>query len=292
MDEIAITMPEDTVADAVREWAHTLLRLREPLRPSMLTDAWIAGLVAARVGAAHVTVKEWGTSRWPSHRPLPYVLRFPCPLGHRTPDRRDDASVSIIIEENGWFSLDPESQCPDCTAKGIRDWLLLCPRCEAGEESERHDPDHWALDVFDIDGDHDASPLSWVLREFGRLAMIATARWWLDHTEEALNSEPLAYRSPEMRERLRAAQVMWAQGVIDSLPKPKAKAKASKEKLDAAGSAVMTVEEGAVWLDTVGVPVTATQREALRLTESMPERPSKQIIEKAVTLRKSRATET
>ena len=278
----------ESFAEAIEELAQTLYRAGVPLTPSMLTHLWVAGLVAARLGAEHVTVKEWKPGkRWPEFRNLPYVLKFPCPGDHRTEDRRDDPWVSIIIEENGWFSLDPQSECTKCTAQSIRDWLLTCPRCEKGEDSERHDPLHWALDVFDIDGGYDASPLAWIMLEFGREARRALARWWLDHTEEALDSDPIASRSTENRERLRVSQVAWAQRVIESQPKRKP----SKAKLDAAGAAVMTVEEAAAWLDAEGVPATASQRAALALTEGRPGRPSKPVIEKAVTLRKSRATQ-
>jgi len=285
MDEIE-EIPE-SFAEAIEDLARDLAQIGIPLAPAMLTHLWVAGLVAARMGAEHVTVKEWKPGKkWPEYRKLPYVLRFPCPFGHRTEDRRDDPWVSIIIEENGWFSLDPQSECTECTGQGIRDWLLTCPRCEAGEDSERHVPMHWALDVFDIDGGYDASPLAWIMREFGREAQRAMARWWSDHTEEALDRDQFARRSVQNRERLRVSQVAWAQRVIESQPKTTP----SKAKLEAAGSAVMTVEEAAAWLAEQGVPATATQRAALSATEGLPGRPSKQIIEKAVTLRKSRAT--
>lgn len=277
--EIELSDVPAPVTDALEMWGRALMLLHEPLRPQMLTDAWVAGLVAARVGAEHVTVKEWGPGKFPRHRKLPFVLQFPCPFGHRTEDKYDIATARLIVEDSGWWSLDPESPCPRCTASALRDWLLTCPRCEAGEDSDRHDPEHWALDVFDLDGDHDASPVAWVLREFGRLARVATARYWLDHPEEAAGNLPGV--SEADRQRFIANQLARARVTLGAVPRKGASIAASK------------LSEGDVdaWLTDHGVPDDATVRSAWALVKDIEGRPAKNVIERILSERtKRRAT--
>jgi len=276
--------PEE-FADALSEWAYALHLLHEPLRAVTLANAWIAGLVAGGIKAANGTV--WGAGKY--SRKLPFVIEFPCPFDHRTPDEYDYARVRLVIRDNGWWSLDPASPCQKCNADAIAAWLLACPLCEAGEDSERHYPDHSPLDVFggyDIDGDYDdsrgfdASPVSWVVREFERLRVVAAARWWIGHTEEA--AARLPRWSESVRQRYVSGRLAWARGVLASTPKARKAAVSSKP--------MMTPEAGVVWLDEQKIPAGGEKATWARVKD-LPGCPAQSVIYAAVKLRKSRTTE-
>jgi len=276
--------PEE-FSEALTEWARAQRRLREPLRPHMLTDAWIAGLVAGtRLKVEHG--KAWAGKY---SRPLPFVIEMPCPFDHRTEDHRDYAKVRLIMEDDGWVTLDPDSPCPKCTEGVLERWALTCPRCEAGEDHEMHYPDHGPLDVlalydgisadYDRNADgFDASPVAHVMREFVRLGRVAAARWWLEHTEEAARSIP---RGVTDRQAFVSERLEWARGVIDSIPKKTRKAVSSKP--------VMTAESGADWLDAQGIP-SGGEKATWALVKDMPGCPAQSVIFAAVKVRKSRAT--
>jgi len=280
-----IELPEP-IADAVSELSYALYLLGENLRPETMTHAYIAGLVHAGVKAEHA--KVWG-GKFP--RKLPFVIEFPCPLGHRTENHSDTAKVWLVVEENCWLSLAQDSPCSLCTAYDLERWMLTCPRHEAGEDSDRHEPDH---DVLDLLGG-DASPLSWVICEFGRLERIAWARWWVEHTSEAVASmgdraDRIVERSGEFRMRWADWELQKARAILGAQPK--------KRSALTASAGVQTADKAVVWLDALKddeggmlVPVKASQREALRLTEGRPGRPRKNLLEAAQSKRKSRGTE-
>lgn len=285
-----VVMPEE-VEDVLWSLGQAFWRLRETLRPHRMTEAWIAGLVAAgyKAGAA----KEWGSGKFP--RALPFVIEMECPFGHRTEDRRDYAKVRLIIEDNGWWSLDPKSPCPRCTPTDVERWLLTCARCEAGEDCERHYPAHSPLDVTggydlpdaEVDYDDsgrgfDAAPLAWVLREFLRLAKIAYARWWIERTDEAAEVSLMDRRvSDDYRQRYISNQLASAREVLGAVPQRGRRAVEAPKRT--------TAEVGA-WLDEYGVPTDATVRQAWELVKAVPGRPAKNAIEAALSARKSSGT--
>ena len=280
----------DEFEDALGAWGHSLSLLDEPLRPHTLTDAWIQGLVAASVQAQHA--KAWN-GKYPV--PLPFVLEMPCPFGHRTADRRDYARVRLLIEEDGWPVLDTDSPCVDCDARLLERWLLTCPRCERGEESDRHEADHDALRHWSETVDDgrvvcgDTSPLAWVIGEFERRAYIAEARWWIEHTEAAAesirSSKLIPAAAKEQRIRLAIEGARRTLGAVSAVERK--------------GAPSMTPEEAAKWLDGLRdsggrplVPEGATTREAWALVKTVPGRPTKNTVDAAQPIRqKRRATE-
>lgn len=289
-----IEMP-DEFADELSEVAEAYYRLREPLTDKQITKTWIAGLLAAtRRECGHA--KVWN-GKYP--RPLPYVIELPCPLGHRTADQYDDASVRIVIREAGAWSYDPASPCPKCTADDLRRWMVTCPLCVAGEDSERHYPFHASLDVaafYDLSeidysdkpegfeytelngGGFDASPLAWVVREFVKLRQVAAARWWLEHTDEAAQSAP---RSID-RQRLVSNRLSWARGLLDAVPN-------KQQKAGTAPKPMMTAEDGAEWLDTQGIPA-GGEKATWERVRGLRGCPAQSVIFAAVKIRKARTT--
>lgn len=293
-----IEMPEE-FADVLSEVAHAYYRLREPLTDRKITDTWIDGMKAAtRLAYGHA--KAWN-GKFP--RPLPYVIEGPCPLGHRTADEYDDASIRLVIRQESWWSYDPASPCPKCTAADLRRWMMTCPRCVAGEDSERHYPFHAPLDamtLYDLSeadytgkpqgfeyteitgGGFDASPAAWVMREFVRLGREAAARWWLEHTEEAADAHGSRRLGEGDRQRFVSDRLEWARGVLETVPKSKKAAISSKP--------MMTAESGAAWLDKQGVEIRG-EKATWAEVKDMPGCPAQAVIYAAVKLRKSRTTE-
>ena len=163
---------------AISAWWFSQRRLG-PIASPMLTEVWIAGFRSAGLDAKHGTAWSGGAKGYP--KPLAFVIEFACPFGHRSRDERDTARVRVIVLDGGWIKRDPDSPCPECTAEVLERWLLACPRCAVGDDSGEH---------FENDGGEeyhiDFSPLSHVTGEFIRLHQIAEARWWVEHTEEAV----------------------------------------------------------------------------------------------------------
>lgn len=290
----AVDVAPDEYTDALGEWSEALRLLHERLTAALLVSAWIAGLNAAGFKAEHA--KTW-KGKYP--KSLPYVVAFEC--GHRTEDETDNAKVWLIVLDDGWVRLSPGSECTKCTPESVAAMLLDCPRCHAGEDSERHWPDHARLDAGVLyDGlpegpggveydDHgrgfDASPLSWVMREFERLQRVARARWWLERPEEAAQSLP-GFLPEAQRQLLTLREQSRAREVLGAKPK----AKASSTSAPAAEPSLAERDPDA-WLDSVGVPQDATVRQAWAMVKDMPGRPAKNTIEKVLSQRRSRATE-
>ena len=304
-----IEIPE-AFADVLSEVAEAYYRLREPLTDEKVTDTWIAGFVAAtKLKYGHARAWVGGPKGY--SRQLPFVIEGRCPLGHRTADQYDYATIRIVIRQGGAWSYDPASPCPECTAESIRDWMVTCRRCLAGEDSERHYPFHAALDLttfyvpqlmdysdkpadfeyVEIEGGgFDASPLAWIAREFMRLGQAAAARWWLEHPEEAAETLP----SGPDRQRLMSERLAWAREVLGALP-----AKSAAGKPDSS-SRFDTPEKVAKWLgelrdgdDNEAVPASASTRAAWEVVKDFPKemRPSKNQCDYAQAIRNgSRAT--
>lgn len=277
-----LDVPE-AVSTALSEWAYALYLLGERLRPHTLAEAWIRGLVTAGIRAEHARV--W-TGKYP--RDLPFVVEMPCPFGHRTPDRYDYAKVRLIVEDSGWPSLDPASGCGECTPNELARWLLTCPRCEADEDSDDHGPGHGLWDeLFGGVVLDDASPVGWVMREFGRLATIAEARWWVERYEEAAGA---VWRTAQARvdpeevtARYIAAKHSGALAILEAQPKAKGSSGAAKP--------TMKTEDGAAWLDKQEVPVTLGEKATWARVKDVAGCPPQSVIYAAVKLRKRRATE-
>ena len=283
--------PEE-LSSALREWGRSLDLLGDRLRPHAIADAWIAGLVSAGIAAGHA--KVWN-GKYP--RALPFVVEFPCPFDHRTEDQYDYARVRLIIHDDGGPSLDPESPCKVCTSVVLERWLLTCTRCEAGEVSGRHEPEHDPLwqGVIRIEGQReiegDTSPVAFVVREFMRMAMIATARRWIEHTDEALAAEggdrPLI--SSSGRTTYLSWRLAWAREALGARSKASG---AAATELSTKNDPKMTAEDVVKWLDgltdsdgAVLVPSGATVRRAWDLVKEVPGRPSKNSLEAALRLR-------
>ncbi|WP_157536842.1 hypothetical protein [Microbacterium sp. Root180] len=281
---------EEAVSDALYDLGAMLRRLDEPLTEETAVSMWIAALVAAGVRAEHGT--RWVTSAKGGYpKKLPFAVQFQCPHGHRTEDRRDRARVQIIIESVGWWSLDPDSPCTLCGSDVIARWLLMCPRCEAGEDSDRHDPDHAPFDISDgyIDGvwtlRNDTSPVALLLREIRRRWKIANARWWTERYDEAAShagagaSEEIVYGGRRMLwsefQRAVSLELLGAQ------PR-KVEAKPSKPTL--------TPEETAEWLDSREVPDALGEKATWARVKELPGCPPQSAVYAGVKLRKRRPT--
>lgn len=304
-DELAQrrTVATGIAQDAIFAWAMDLHRLRRRLTPPMLTDCWIDGLKAAGVRARNA--KVW---RGKYQVDLPLVIEFPCPFWHRTEDRRDIARVLLLIEDDGWVTLDADSPCPMCDPDVLERWLLTCPRCEADEDTPEHDPAHdsfaqqrnvtvvWCggeSDAADDCGDlgpfevvDDVSPYAFVLYEFQRRKAEAWATWFLNCPDartlllsEGVPEASVGHIIEVWTERARAilGQVTSAIAAIEAI--------------------AWTDESAAAWLDaqrnpdgSVLVPETATVRQAWALAGPLIGRPSKNQIETAQTLRKGRGS--
>ncbi|MCK6081485.1 hypothetical protein KZX37_08300 [Microbacterium sp. EYE_5] len=263
-----------------------LRRLDEPWRPHHATDVWISELKAAGVQAKHATGAWAGKYR----AALPFVIELPCPFDHRTEDRRDYAKVRLIVDDDGWVGLDADSPCMECDAASLETYLLTCPLCEVGDDSDDHDPEHEAF----CWEDGDRSILARVQHEMKRRAGIARARVWVERYEEAVHYARADGMDVDRRVRTKFGDITrgeferrWAQ---ERLGTGCGAPLATKE-------APWTVERAVDWLDRLttedGAPLVlprVTQREALRLTEGMVGRPPKNVLEKAQSVRKARST--
>jgi hypothetical protein len=284
-------MSAEVLASPISDWARHLRLIGETLTDQMIVSVWIAGLRATGIKAEKVKVWERGRN-YPTV--MPFVIEFPCPFEHRTADRRGLATVRLLIEDDGWASVDPDSPCEHCSIGVLEAWLLTCPRCEAGEESARHEVDH-DLHQYEslVDGQRElfdsTAPLAFVLAEFRRLQVVAWARWWVEHTTEAVDAlrqfrEPWDYRLPSQSVGAAArGHLAAARRILDRVG------------VTPVASQEWTVEGAADWLDrqvsgggTVLVPVKASQRAAWAAVEALPNRPPKNTIEAAQSLRKSR----
>jgi hypothetical protein len=274
-------------------WQDSLGRIGLAVTALLLADVWQEGLKAAGTNAHRA--KAWSAGKtYPSE--LPFVIEFQCPHGHRTDDRRRIASVRVLVEDDGWVSVDlynddtaegkskrqALAQCTHCGPSVVTKWLVTCPGCANGDEHYEHPSEL-------------KSPLAYVVSAMIARASMAEARWWLDNPEEARAEYALAVRrnsgwfegSDEERERhverMVEAKETWAlrRLEIDLTPVP--------------ARALWTDESAAEWLDQqtdrdggVLVPNTASQRQAWTAVEKIPGRPPKNRVEAAQTLRKAR----
>lgn len=289
-------MIPEAFQNALERWARKVRLLHEKFNPHWLAAAYIAGLVAAGIRAEHGA--RWVQSaKGGFPKKLPYTVQFPCPFDHRSVDRRDDAKVQIIVEENARWSLDPDSPCPHCTGDRIAEWFLLCPRCEAGEDGERHPAGHPPFSAADV------SPFAWIIRRFAQLGDIASARRWTERYDEAAADLRQMYAewaeeeeeggwgfwSPEEAEKDIAEEYAAAQAFLKANEMPPRAISAGVIAKPA--KATMTTEQCASWLDECGVPSTASQDATWNAVKDRAGCPSKRTVEQAVNLRKSRATE-
>jgi hypothetical protein len=138
------------------------------------------------------------------------------------------------------------------------------------------------------------SPLSFVICEFNRLRNLAEARWWTEHTEDAIAD----YRAVEWYED-------WTnsgEGIEEDI---KRKIETSGHLLRKNATATTrpvpslrsswTDEKAEAWLDlqkTEGgellIPIGASQRDAWNSAESIEGHPPKNRVERAQTIRKNR----
>ncbi|MGN6204113.1 hypothetical protein [Humibacter sp.] len=287
-------------ATSLVRWAATESKLQQMLLPTALVDVWIRGLHAAGVNANHA--KEWGRSKWPSE--LPFVIEFPCPYGHRSTDKRRLATVRLLIEDNGWPVLDKESECGWCGADVLEEWLMLCPRCVAGDQS----PEHLSAGHLDMEGDTEwdelgiepedddyrslwlqstgdsvlgsTAPLAFVLTEMNRRAMVAEATWWVAHSEEA-KAEYVATHGSD-KEWLARDHVLWGQRVlaIESATRKKPSAasrpatETSREK-----KPEWTPASAVGWMKDQGIQPGLTVVEAWNLAKQVEPHPPKRAVE-------------
>jgi hypothetical protein len=279
----------ERVALAIELWSHYLHRSGERLTSQILVKAWLTGLKAAGIKADNVKVWERGR-KYPTV--MPFVIEFSCPHDHRSADRRSLASVRLLIEDDGWASLDEDSPCPECTLAVLETWLLTCPRCEAGEDSPTHRPGHALNHSRRVAADGSVevygstSPLSFLLFEFEHLRSLAEARWWVDHTAEAIE---------ELRRRYQEPGVIFDPAPLAEHMLTRAHRRLDQIAVPALVAITWTPEAAADWLDRQTtaegkplVPVRASQRAAWDAVQPLTDRPPKNTIEAAQTLRKSR----
>ncbi|MGR0320424.1 hypothetical protein [Agromyces sp. ZXT2-3] len=266
----------EAVETALIEWAVNLSRLSKPLKAQMVVDAWIAGLREAGVKADNARAWSRGT-KWP--KKLPLVIEMPCPYEHRTPDRHDFAKVWLLVEDDGWISLDPESPCVECSQSGLERWLLTCPRCLVGEESLEHwtphdlGPDVAISDEGDEFEGGSYSPLSFVIRQFEQLSLLATAKWWVEHTAEA--SEEYGDVPLHRRQDAIESRVEWARRMLAQAPPRKAR---SSPGAPAEG---WTQQSTRTWLDQHDIADALTSRGAWERAKAIAGHPPKNAIEAA-----------
>lgn len=300
------TFAKGALAEVVELWDWMQRKMNRWLTAEMLANAWIAGLAAAGVKAEHGKVWVRG-SKYPVKSP--FVIEFACPMGHRTEDKRFYATVQLLVEDDGWVSLDVDSQCPDCTIHALERWLLTCPRCEAGDTSPEHldadapyDDEHPLHQGHYSDGSviGSTAPLAYVLTELQSLRLVAEAQWWVNHTEDATEwwrqvvariGASGAYASP-------AVQLELARHTLErdvarrgrSLPITGSPTRTSQDS-EGQRSIEWTDESAADWLDALSapdVPSKSTVRAVWALVKDLPGRPPKNRVESAQTLRKSR----
>ena len=290
-------MSAQLIALPLYRWSLYLRRGGEQLTASMLVDAWVAGLRSGGVKAGQAKVWTRG-AKFSYPTVLPFVIEFECPYGHRTEDRRRLGTVRLIVEDDGWVTLDVESTCASCDAAAVESWLLTCPRCEAGIEDVWHHRTHGLELIFARVRDSatpgyfgSTAPLSFVLDQFEKMGQLAEARWWSEHTDEAVaqyyrdsGQTPSEVVSSYLAEKLAHSRKIIARAmrqsakVVGKSPKP-----------------AWTKETAAEWLDqrktetgAMLVLENAGQRDMWRAIDSIEGRPPKNIAEQAQTLRKQR----
>lgn len=283
----------------MRRWDGFLKKRGQRLADTMLVKPWIDGLREFGVKAAAVKVWSRG-AKYPTE--LPFVIGFACPFSHRTPDRRGLARVEFVVEHDGWVVLDVDASCGECDTGMLENWLLTCPKCEAGEESEWHRADHSMSEHSreDVEGlgeqvRGDVSPLSFVVEAFERLHQMAEARWWVENTAEAIED----YRDGAWSDD-------WGIGCDeDRIEEGIARLLDGAMRLVAADAATprgpsravtrnsWTDEKVSVWLERqttndggLTIPASASQREAWAIAKLIEGHPPKNLIERAQTLRK------
>ncbi|HTL42218.1 MAG TPA: hypothetical protein VL294_12170 [Pseudolysinimonas sp.] len=207
--------------------AYQLSLMREPMKPTRVTQLYLAGFKAAGVKASLATVYDRSLGR---KRSLPMVIQFPCPEDHLTVDERETATVRLLIRPDGSAAVDrPVDKegkptggwCMTCTTDSLEDGMLKCPLCRMGVRSPEHPSEDHRLprheDYPDVtvtlDGGWQGSDsmgelwqcrgwvngqpavfgstavFAFVLMEFEREQRLAHAEWWLRHTAEALADE-------------------------------------------------------------------------------------------------------
>lgn len=284
-----------------------LRRAREVFTPPMLTRVWIDGLVDAGVKASA------GKGAWNGrYRPdLPFVVRFACPMWHRTPDGGDVQAVQLVVDDDGRVRPYQVDTCEECDEEGIWRWLLTCPRCEIGDfcpddgdslECPVHGEDrsacHHEHEALDLDlWNDDESPFSAVLTRFTRLKSAAEDLWWRDFPEEA-----------EQQTREDLTRWGWSPPVLEmSITDRRRRAQRLREQAAASSSSgeverssrdpAPTAEETVDWIDTLRdgdgqpLPNRTGWNAVWKAGEGVPGRPSQAIVQAAVRLRKARDAE-
>ncbi len=271
--------PQEAVGLAIYSWRLYTQRGGQRVTPPMVGDTWLRGLKAAGIDAEHPP--RFAGGRYSDK--LQMAVEFTCPYWHRGDNRGTFAKVRWIVEDDAWVTIAPESACPHCTDEALQRWFLTCPRCEAGEDSWDHQPNHGP------GGTGDASPFAFVLASFRRLAMRSEASWWVNHTDEAraeylkhLESR-MGLADDRMARRLADIQVTRAHQVLNVTT------------VQITRRVAWTDQSTAEWLDVqtgaggdLLVPVEATQRDAWGAVKSLAGRPPKNRVEAAQTLRKGR----
>lgn len=260
------------VAESLFSLARGLARLDERLTAQTLVKIWLGALRTAGVKAKNAI--KWEHGHVTSY---PFVIEMPCPHEHRSEDRRSLASVRLLVEDNGMAGRDLDSPCIECTDEVLTTWLLTCPRCDGGESWEDHD--------------YCEAPFDFVLAEFTRRDRVAWARWWVEHTAEATaalrdRAEPWDYwPAGWSMDRVVEWHLQGARRVLDHVV------------VDLVTASDWTAESAADWLDKqtndagkMLVPISASQRAAWSAVQALPNRPPKNTVEAAQTIRKSRAT--
>lgn len=285
---------------AIYLWDNNMQRSRQLLTLRALTDAWIAGIRAAGHDAKRARV--WH-GRYPTE--LDFVIELPCPFGHRTADHRARASVRLLVEDDGWPIIDPDSPCPDCNTEWIEHWLLTCPRCELGDESEEHvwhlDRDNlWSQDRNSAPVGGSVAPLAFVLSEMEHLAAVAEAMWWVNHPDDAVAAYVAKHEDDdgvEIATAIAMGQVGWARKFLAD-DAAKRVSRATKKQIEQASrpatepsrdapKPVQTPESVAQWLRDQGIQPGVTVAAAWALIKGIPGSPSKHSMEAGLSWLKS-----
>ncbi|WP_353828215.1 hypothetical protein [Agromyces sp. SYSU T0242] len=275
----------EAMESALWQLDRSLARLSRPLTVVIIVDAWIAGLREAGVKAENARAWSRG-SKWATK--LPLVIEFPCPYMHRTPDRRDFRRVRLIVEDDGWVSVDPDSPCEKCNDQVLARWLLTCPRCEYGEEGDFHRAGH---DMGQKRGRTrsgpgivgSTSPVSFVLWQFGLLAAMADARWWVERTDEAIAELDGIWPDwlPEHREEFVTQRLARARRLLARTPPPTARSAPT------APAESWTERRTLAWLEQNDIDATLTARAAWARANAIDGHPPKRAVEAALRHAKS-----